>query len=568
LLKRLASNAVVDTLNSDRQHPWRETLRASNLEHNLLDIMSSSHALLEIAVCDNNNEILTDSDPKVAGENVSVLCGFRADRRQHQLAGQGENPQPADFLPARTAVGHARASRSCMCVWSSIRPLIKAKDIMPTLKKSASVALASVAGALCITLLFSIIAFRPLGRLGHMLDLVAKGEYDPNALAPASRTGADEFGIMATKVNLLGQQLRGAQFDFSDLRGNFERLLDQLEDAVLMFGRDRRLVVASGAVEKFLGKMRADLLGLSLPEVFPPNTTLGLMLAQAAQTGRPIRNRRVPITSRDGSGAFVALLSVDILEPPGSGSNPGRGTGLLVRLRDPEAARQVGRQLQTADRLAAISRITSGVAHEVKNPLNAILMHVELARMKLAREDTDVAPQMEIISREILRLDRVVKTFLDFTRPVELHPAEVPLDSFVREIVDLAAPQAAAAGIRVSVNADTDSANIRVDVDLMKQAILNVVVNAIQAMPHGGELRIECAVRDEEAEIRISDTGMGIPPELRDKIFRLYYTTKPEGSGIGLAMTFRIVQLHDGAIDFTSEPAQGHYLRAAAARSV
>ncbi len=281
------------------------------------------------------------------------------------------------------------------------------------------------------------------------------------------------------------------------------------------------------------------------------------MLAQAAQTARPIRNRRVPITRRDGSGAFVALLSVDILEPPGKGSNPGRGTGLLVRLRDPEAARQVGRQLQVADRLSAISRISSGVAHEVKNPLNAILMHVELARMKLARQDTDVAPQMEIISREILRLDRVVKTFLDFTRPVELHPADVPLDSFVREIVDLAAPQAAASGIRVSVGEDTDSASIRVDADLMKQAILNVVVNAIQAMPHGGELRLECAVRDEEAEIRISDTGVGIPPELRDKIFRLYYTTKPEGSGIGLAMTFRIVQLHDGAIDFTSEPAKG-----------
>ena len=436
-------------------------------------------------------------------------------------------------------------------------PLIKSLDIMPTLKKSAGVALASVGGALCITLLFSIIAFRPLGRLGRMLDLVATGDYDPSAVAPVSRTGADEFGIMATKVNLLGQQLRGAQFDFSDLRGNFERLLDQLEDAVLMFGRDRRLVVASGAVEKFLGKVRADLIGRALPEVFPPNTTVGLMLAQAAQTGRPIRNRRVPITNDDGSGAFVALLSVDILEPLSSGNNPGRGTGLLVRLRDPEAARQVGHQLQTADRLSAISRISGGVAHEVKNPLNAILMHVELARMKLARADTDVAPQMEIISREILRLDRVVKTFLDFTRPMELHPAEVPLDAFVREIVDLAAPQAQAVGIRVTVGAETDAANIRVDQDLMKQAILNVVVNAIQAMPHGGELRIECAVRDEDAEIRISDTGAGIPPQLRDKIFRLYYTTKPEGSGIGLAMTFRIVQLHEGAIDFSSEPGKG-----------
>jgi signal transduction histidine kinase len=556
LLKGMASNAVVEALNRDRQHPWREALQASNLQRSLIDIMSASHALLEIAVCDNDYEILMDSDPKSQGKKFPRYANFRpivgntnwldkvrilGQQTSYQLEQPLGTPGKPDMLYVRVVI---------------YPPLIRL-DIMPTLKKSASVALASVAGALCITLLFSIIAFRPLGRLGHLLDLVAKGEYDPSALAPVSRTGADEFGIMASKVSLLGQQLRGAQFDFSDLRGNFERLLDQLEDAVLMFGRDRRLVVASGAVEKFLGKMRADLVGLALPEVFPPNTTLGLMLAQAAQTGRPIRNRRVPITRGDGSGAFVALLSVDILEPLSSGNNPGRGTGLLVRLRDPEAARQVGRQLQTADRLSAISRITSGVAHEVKNPLNAILMHVELARMKLAREDTDIAPQMEIISREILRLDRVVKTFLDFTRPVELHPAEAPLDSFVREIVDLAAPQAEAAGIRVWVNADTDAANIRVDRDLMKQAILNVVVNAIQAMPQGGELRIECAVRDEEAEIRISDTGVGIPPELRDKIFRLYYTTKPEGSGIGLAMTFRIVQLHDGAIDFTSEPGKG-----------
>jgi len=556
LLRRVVSKMVVETLNRDRLHAWRQALRdAPNLESGLTDVMSASHALLEIAVCDSDDRVLVDSDPKSDGkifpkyedfkpivndtnwfQKVRILNG----QKSYQLEqGLGQPGKPEIYVRVVIYPG-----------------FIKALDIVPTLKKSASVALASVAGALCITLLFSFIAFRPLGRLGNLLDMVAKGEYDPKDLVPVSRMGADEFGIMASKVSLLGQQLRGAQFDISDLRGNFERLLDQLEDAVLMFGRDRRLVVASGAVEKFLGRMRADLAGLALPEVFPPNTPLGLMLAQAAQTGRPVGNRRVPITRGDGS-SFVVLLSVDILEPLNTGTNPGRGTGLLVRLRDPEAARQVGRQLQTADRDSAISRITSGVAHEVKNPLNAILMHVEVARMKLAREDTNVAPEMDIISREILRLDRVVKTFLDFTRPVELHPVDVSLDSFVREIVELAGPQASAAGIRVALEDESDAAHIRVDVDLMKQAILNVVVNAIQAMPNGGDLRLECAVREEMAEIRISDTGVGIPPQLRDKIFRLYYTTKPEGSGIGLAMAFRIVQLHDGTIDFTSEQGTG-----------
>jgi len=125
----------------------------------------------------------------------------------------------------------------------------------------------------------------------------------------------------------------------------------------------------------------------------------------------------------------------------------------------------------------------------------------------------------------------VVKTFLDFTRPVELNLSEVALDAFVHEIVELASPQAAAAGIRVAVNEGYRRDQHPRDVDLMKQAILNVVVNAIEAMPNGGELRIECSMHTDEAEIRISDTGTGIPPELREKIFRLYYTTKPEGSG-------------------------------------
>jgi signal transduction histidine kinase len=164
---------------------------------------------------------------------------------------------------------------------------------------------------------------------------------------------------------------------------------------------------------------------------------------------------------------------------------------------------------------------------------------------------------MEVISREILRLDRVVKTFLDFTRPVELNYRVVPLGEVLGEIVELARPQAEAEKIRLTARQDAGGVEVRVDRDLFKQAVLNVVVNAMQSMAGGGELRLECSSTPDTAEIRISDTGAGIPPELREKIFRLYFTTKPGGSGIGLAMTFRIVQLHDGTIDFSSEPGKG-----------
>jgi hypothetical protein len=140
---------------------------------------------------------------------------------------------------------------------------------------------------------------------------------------------------------------------------------------------------------------------------------------------------------------------------------------------------------------------------------------------------------------------------------MELKLSTVPLQKLVNEIVDLARPQAETLKIRVLVAQDAEGVDVRVDSDLIKQAVLNIAVNAMQAMPDGGELRFESSATEDAAEIRISDSGVGIPPQLREKIFTLYFTTKKEGSGIGLAMTFRIVQLHDGTIDFKSEPGRG-----------
>ena len=382
-----------------------------------------------------------------------------------------------------------------------------------------------------------------------MLDVIATGEYQFQQV-PAKSSKLDQFNIVESKVSLLGERMRGAQSEFSDLRGNFERLLDELEDAVFIFGRDRRLIAAAGAVEHFLAKPRAELIGQPISAIFPPGTSLGLLLAQAIQTTRPIRNRRVPINHADGSDKiFIALITVEFLDASAA--------GMLIRLRDPEATKLIGRQLKTADRLSAISRLTGGVAHEVKNPLNAMLMHVELAKMKLSHGDYDVEPQMEVISSEILRLDRVVKTFLDFTRPVTLNLIEAPLATFVCDIADLARPQAEAAGIEVLVQQNPEPVSVTVDRDLLKQALLNIVVNAIEAMPQGGTLKVESGVAGDHALITITDSGPGIPPEVRDNIYNLYFTTKPQGSGIGLAMTFRIVQLHDGKINFTSEPGKG-----------
>jgi signal transduction histidine kinase len=556
VLNPVATKFVKRTLNSQITVPLREALRDPRLAADLLDLLTNSKAILEIAVVDPKNEVLADSDPARIGQTAGPYPDFGELVKRAGIFQKARllMPRTQEYYQIEQGLG-TPSGETLLLVRVIVAPALIRNDVNPSLRQNATIALFCVAGAVAITLLFSALAFRPLARLRQQLDMIAKGEYEPEK--GTAKQGTDELSLMASKVSMLGQRLRGAQYEVSDLRGNIDRLLFDLEDAVFIFSRDGRLVFASGSVEKFLGRERSDLAGQSLSVVFPPTATLGLLVAQAAQTGRAIRNRRVPMASAGEvtTGLAVVLLSVDMLETlPGVGST---GSGLLVRLRDPEAQRKIGRELQTADRLAAISRVSGGVAHEVKNPLNAILLHVEVAKAKLARGDTDVQPQMEIISREILRLDRVVKTFLDFTKPVELNLSTAPLQELVSEIVDLARPQADAAKIRVNVVQEAEGVEVRVDRDLLKQAVLNVVVNAIEAMPQGGELRFEALAGEDTAEIRVSDTGAGIPDELRDKIFRLYFTTRKEGSGIGLAMTFRIVQLHDGTIDFTSEPGKG-----------
>ena len=549
MLQRLAVEQLKQSVNRQPTAPLREALKDPDLVSLYKYIMLDSHySILEIAVVDPaHNEILLDSSPTRVGATLPPYPPFIP------LVHQSNWLQKLRALHA-TSYYQLEQHLTYLNVIVVIDPaMIEYADIGPVLAGQARVALIAVIGAVALTFFVSAFAFRPLAKLRHQLDLLARGEYEPEE-KPAKTAATDDLSVMASKVSLLGERLRGAQFEVSDLRGNIDHLLQDLEDAVFIFNRERRLVFASGSAEKFLGRRRADLQSRPVNEVFPPDTLIGLILAQVAERGRAVRNRRVPLEIPT-AGVPVVLLSVDLLEqmPPGNVA----GTGTLVRLRDPEAQRTLGRQLQTADRLAALSRISGGVAHEVKNPLNAILLHVEVAKNKLARGDTGVEPQMEIIAGEIIRLDRVVKTFLDFTRPVELNLATVPLDGLMQEIVDLARPQAVASHIRVSVASAAEGVDVRVDRDLMKQAVLNVVVNAIEAMPQGGELRFTSSTWEDTAELRISDTGCGISQELRDKIFRLYFTTRKEGSGIGLAMTFRIVQLHDGTIDFTSEPGKG-----------
>jgi signal transduction histidine kinase len=558
-MTRVASDNVVRSVEQHPNLPFLEAIRTdTDLADRLLKIMTISESLLEIAICDPQGRVVLSTDSvRQPGTRFPDYPNYErlvqsADSiaKIRVLTAEGQ-PQFYQMIQALEAEGHG----PLLTIHVVIYPALLRQDIMPDLRAADIFSGLAILGCVVGALIFSSYAFRPLTQVSQLLDNLTRGEYIP-APAPEGRprkgSDRDEFGAVFSKVNLLGQQL-----------GEVNRFLDQLEEALLVFGRDRTVILASGSLEKFLGKRRSNVIGRTLASVFPDNSPIVPLLEQVAETGKPIRDLKVRISPDDPAGGqpHFALLSVDFIESPDTLTR--RPAGLLVRLRDPDVRRQLQDQLQLADRITAINRVTTGVAHEVKNPLNAMLMHLEIAKMKLARGDSAIDQQIEVISSEITRLDRVVKTFLDFTRPVDLKMKETPVDSFVESLVELTRPQASAAGVTVETAFQAKDAIITADIDLLKQALLNLVVNAIEAMPEGGSLRMETEMKGpvngsgQEVEIRIADTGIGIPENLREKIFKLYFTTKRRGSGIGLALTFRMVQLHGGKIDFVSEPGSG-----------
>lgn len=394
------------------------------------------------------------------------------------------------------------------------------------------------------------VILRPLERLSKKIDLISTGAFP--VMKSETLGESKEFADVQSKLNALGQQYLGAKEDANELRSNVEHLLQRLEEAVLLFDPKGRLMMAGRPVERLLGWDPEAAIGRSLEDVFPASTALGSAIQSAVARRQPLQDVVVPV-EKDGVPIARLLLNVELL----AGNSGSHQIGTLITLRDAETRRQIEWQLDVSNRLAAISRLTGGVAHEIKNPLNAIALHVEVLKTKLENE----TPEIQVIATEISRLDRVVRTFLDFTRPLTLQFVDIDLTNLAKELADLVRPDAASKGIKVEFEANGRSVHLRGDVDLLKQAILNVAINAIEAMPMGGLLRICVERHGDECVATITDTGPGIPLAVQDKVFNLYFTTKSRGSGIGLAMTFRVVQLHNGTLDFESTPGTGTSFR-------
>jgi signal transduction histidine kinase len=406
----------------------------------------------------------------------------------------------------------------------------------------------AMAGALVVAAFLANLALRPLAQISERLDAFTQAE---TAGEPESDSSDDAVVQVSYKIERLGRRMRNVEEVFSALKENLDQIMSNLEDGILLFTRDARAVLVSDSVERFLGLRRNQVLGAEIHEVFDRTTRLGAMVRDAFDAGVSILQEE--ITTETGRRVQISL---DFIHD--DHQNDRRQTlGALLTLHDLESVREIESELELSRRLSAIGRLTSGVGHEVKNPINAIVVHLELLRNKLDASDDRALRHLDIIQSEIQRLDRVVQTLVDFSRPVELQLEEQDLRHVVSSVLMLASAELETRSVRVVNLLPEYPVMANVDSDLMKQALLNVVLNGGQAMAEGGVLEVRLGADPRMASITIRDEGEGIPDDVRPKIFDLYFTTKREGSGIGLAMTYRILQLHNGEVDVQSQPGKG-----------
>jgi signal transduction histidine kinase len=420
-------------------------------------------------------------------------------------------------------------------------------ELTPRLQQAVIFSSIAILISLILAALLSNIALGPLEQINRSLDSVTNGGTeaagDPDA-------GHDEYGMVSLKIAHLGRQMRDAKEIFSALKDNVDQIMGNLQDGLMLFTRDSRVVLVSASVEKFLGRPRRELLGQLARGIFSTDSEFGALLLQSFDRRSPISPREIEFPS--GKRVQISLDFIREKETQ---------IGALLTMRDAESVRRIEDEIEMSRRLSANGRITRGVAHEVKNPINAIVLHLQLLQGKLREVDPATRRHMDIIGSEIHRLDRVVQILVDFTRPRDLHLEETDLRRLLEDGVQLAEPDASRHGVTIVSDFPSQPLTVKVDTDFIKQAILNVVLNGVQAMPEGGKLTVSARREDDMVVTEIRDQGSGIPADAQDKIFELYFTTKKEGTGIGLAQTYQILQWHYGSVDFESVLGQGTIFR-------
>jgi two-component system, NtrC family, sensor histidine kinase PilS len=353
--------------------------------------------------------------------------------------------------------------------------------------------------------------------------------------------------FLGQQLAVSGEKLETQKLRTADLAQLNEDIIRSLTSGLVTVDGEGTILTFNEAAEEILGVPRQGALGRPIAEIVPE---VGSILGDLGERG-VLRRGEVSLARGRALGVSLAPL-VDARD---------RAVGRILNFQDLTELRRMEEQMLRQRRLAMVGQLAAGVAHEIRNPLASISGSIEL--LKSAPEfDEENRQLMAIVLREVERLNGLVTDLLDYARPRERVLVALDLADLVKETVRVYAQDRSAPDVRLDLHVDAAPARVVADPDQVRQVVWNLLRNAAEAMPSGGDLTVRVARSDDEwVELAVIDTGVGIAVDELEKIFDPFYTTKAQGSGLGLATVHRIVTEHGGTIAVTSEPGKGTEFR-------
>ncbi len=330
-------------------------------------------------------------------------------------------------------------------------------------------------------------------------------------------------------------------------RNLMETVLDTLREGVLVLESDGRVAYANAAAASLVG-ISAEALAAGEAVRFPPDLATALELTD----GTTAQTREMEVNYPE---TRILRVHLSLVEGPSAGSSL-----RVAVIADVSAERVQTEDRVESERIDSIMNLAAGVAHEIGNPLNAIGIHLQLLRRRLAdlgSAGTKVDESIDIVESEVRRLDGIVRNFLGAVRPAVPDLADTQLLEVVAGALALLKDQMAELGVRAVVEVSDELPVVLADHGQVKQALFNVIKNALEAMDRGGQITVRARSDDEWVVLEVADTGVGISADKLTRVFDAYYTTKADGNGLGLLIVLRILRAHGGRVDVASAPGKG-----------
>lgn len=352
------------------------------------------------------------------------------------------------------------------------------------------------------------------------------------------------------KVSRMNEEsIRGLLRILSDENERLEAVLDSMLDGIAVCDEDHIPILVNKAAERFLPLSYTNLFDQALWDSVRDDE-LSVFFDTALNGEESILDREFAIDTK--LGARVLSFSITPLV------RDQRIKGTLIHIQDTTDKRKKEARLRRAESLASLTTLAAGVAHEIKNPLGSISIHVQLLEKAMKEKpDKKMERYLSIVSEEIDRLNKIVVDFLFAVRPMDIKPINDDINALVLELAEFMKPEAKNASIELEAKLEASANPVPFDRRYIKQVLLNLIKNSMSAMPKGGKLLLKTSSNQDEFIIRVEDSGSGIDNDKIGKIFEPYYTTKENGTGLGLTLSYKIIKEHGGDISVSSKPGTG-----------